>query len=61
LIVLQPERTRQGRAVRYELHEREPKVRELKGLLSPEELCSILGNFATSPQGATRDVAGLRP
>ena len=57
--VVQP--ARQGKAVRYQLHEREPKLRELKGkLLSPEELRSILGNFATSPRGATRGLAGLR-
>lgn len=61
VFVLQPDRAGQGKAVRYRLHEREPKVRELKGLLSPEALCSILGNFATSPRGATRGVAGLRP
>jgi Mn-dependent DtxR family transcriptional regulator len=60
LVVLQPERARQGRAVRYQLHEREPKLSELQGLLSPEELRSILGNFATSPRGATGRVAGLR-
>jgi Mn-dependent DtxR family transcriptional regulator len=60
LVVVQPERARQGRAVRYQLHEREPKLSELQGLLSPEELRSVLGNFATSPRGATGRVAGLR-
>ena len=60
LVPLQPERARQGRAVRYRLPEREPKVSELMGLMTPEELRSVLGNFATSPQGATSRVAGLR-
>jgi DNA primase catalytic core len=59
LVVLQPERARQGRAVRYQLHEQEPKLSELQGLLSPDELRSVLGNFATSPRGATGRVAGV--
>jgi DNA primase catalytic core len=60
LVSIQPERARQGRAMRYRLPEREPKASELKGLLNPEELRSVLGNFATSPRGATGRVAGLR-
>jgi DNA-binding transcriptional ArsR family regulator len=60
LVPLQPERARQGRAMRYRLPQREPKVSELMGLMTPEELRSVLGNFATSPRGATGRVAGLR-